>query len=167
MLKFRSVPRCFTKGEQLQYQSGRRYGTEKNMSVRRVRRRNAMPCDAMLCHAEDETRRRQARLVSQGLHAALFACRLPPTAWQSSNGCYHRHSTCIGNTPRYHRAGCNRSNGLAPRRRGQLSEVPINPLSSANLIGSSGRSEGQHILIRIQSPAFRSSQAVQKSRWPV
>lgn len=136
VLTFRSVPRCFTKGEQLRYQSGRGHGTEENMSVRRVRRRNAMPCDAMLCHADDETRRSQARLISQGLHAASFACRLPPTAWHPPTAAttvtVHAHGIRPDTTGR----DVTGATVCPPRRRGQLSEVPANPLSSAILVGS-------------------------------
>lgn len=131
-------------GDQLQCQTG------ENVCARRVRRRDAMRCYATPC----QMLRHNAGQPRSVVHARMQPCPLAPppppfpirnsqpARLTASNGCYRRHSTCtwVGcpATSRSHRAGCNRSNGLLPRRRRGLTDrkAPSSPLSSALLVGA-------------------------------
>lgn len=112
-----------------------------------------MRCHAMPCRAMQMMRHERPACSLVRLPPPV-RCRRPgvprtPTAATTVTvhirGDSPRQTICLHTTSRYHRAGCNRSSGLSPRPRGQLSEVPVIPtlLSlSIFLAGSPGRSKG-------------------------
>lgn len=155
-------------------------GTYGTMSVRRVRRRDAMRCHAVPCRAMQMMRHERPACSLVRLPPPV-RCRRPgirrtPTAATTvtvhvrgdsprQTIYYYLHTTS-----RYHQAGCNRSNGLSPRPRGQLSEAPV-ILTFLSLSLLSWQDDQDAVKETkdgdqdtIQNPACQSGQALQPPR---